>query len=109
MLHSAPAHSLCEIRAAERAGADIVLVSPVFSTRSHPGAPVLGRVRFGQLARQARRPVIALGGMTAERATSLSAMTIHGWAAIDALICNAAHKIEINQDQAGRSGLVERI
>ena len=32
-------------------GADAVLLSPVFPTRSHPGAPVLGPVRFRLLAR----------------------------------------------------------
>jgi thiamine monophosphate synthase len=29
--------------------------------------------------------IVALGGMTAKRAASLTAMNIYGWAAIDAL------------------------
>lgn len=81
---SASAHDLREIRAAERAGARLVFLSPVFSTRSHPGEQPLGRVRFGLLARQARIKVVALGGMTPGRARTLRAMAIHGWAAIDA-------------------------
>ena len=81
---SASAHDLREIRAAERAGARLLFVSPVFATRSHPGARPLGPIRFGLLARQARIPVIALGGMSAKRARSLKPMGIHGWAAIDA-------------------------
>lgn len=81
---SAPAHDLPQIRAAERAGARLLFVSPVFATRSHPGTKPLGRVRFGLLVRQARLPVIALGGLTAKRARSLRPMGIHGWAAIDA-------------------------
>jgi thiamine-phosphate pyrophosphorylase len=85
LLRSAPAHGMKEMRAAERAGANILFVSPIFPTRSHPDAHVLGRVRFGLLARQARRPVIALGGMTARRANGLRVMGIYGWAAIDAL------------------------
>lgn len=84
-LQSAPAHSLPEIRAAERSGADLVFLSPIFPTRSHPGGRTLGRMRFAMLARQARRPVIALGGMTAERARTLGAAGAYGWAAIDAL------------------------
>lgn len=61
-----------------------VFVSPVFATRSHPGARPLGRVRLGLLIRGSRAPVIALGGMNARRARSLKPLGIHGWAAIDA-------------------------
>lgn len=82
-LRLATAHSLREIGAAVRARADAVLLSPVFPTRSHPGAAVLGAVRFLLLARRAPLPVLALGGMTAARARRLP---VHGWAAIDGLI-----------------------
>ena len=82
-LRSAPVHSVRERIAAERTGADLLLISPVFASASHPGGTGLGRVRFAMLARNARTPVIALGGMTARRARSLPG--IHGWAAIDAL------------------------
>lgn len=81
-LRLATAHSLTEIGAAVRAGADAVLLSPVFPTRSHPGDAVLGPVRFCMIARQSPIPVIALGGMTAGRAATLP---VHGWAAIDGL------------------------
>ncbi len=83
-LRSAPAHDLREIRRAERSGADLIFLSPVFPTRSHPGAAPLGRVRFALLARQTRLPIIALGGMNAKRARSLTGLGIYGWAAIDA-------------------------
>lgn len=70
------AHSLRELRAPR---ADAFVLSPVFPTRSHPGAKTLGALRFRLLARQA--PVIALGGMTVRRAAALGAP----WAAIDGL------------------------
>lgn len=79
-----PVHSRREAVAAIRAGADALLVSPVFPTRSHPGAPALGRVRFGLLTRGLGVPIIALGGMNARRAAALRPFGIHGWAAIDA-------------------------
>lgn len=79
-----PVHSRSEAIAAIRAGADALLVSPLFPTRSHPGAPVLGPVRFGLLVRGLSVPVIALGGMDARKARRLKALGIHGWAAIDA-------------------------
>lgn len=81
-LRLATAHSLAEIGAAVRARASAILLSPVYPTRSHPGAPVLGPVRFLFLARRSPLPVIALGGMTKRRAAHLP---IWGWAAIDGL------------------------
>lgn len=81
-LRFATAHSLAEIGAAVRARADAILLSPVFPTRSHPGAPVLGTQRFLHLARRSPLPVIALGGMTKRRAARLP---VWGWAAIDGL------------------------
>jgi thiamine-phosphate pyrophosphorylase len=83
-LATASAHNLVEVRAAERRGARLVFLSPVFATRSHPGAVPLGRIRFGLIARQARIPVIALGGMDARLWRSLKALGAYGWAGIDA-------------------------
>lgn len=71
-------HSLRELRFVR---GDLALLSPVFATRSHPGAKALGPVRFALMARTSRIPVIALGGMTAHRARMLGT----GWAAIDGL------------------------
>jgi thiamine-phosphate pyrophosphorylase len=81
-LRSASVHNLRELKAAERAGADLVFLSPVYSTCSHPGAAELGRHRFALLAHQAKVPVIALGGMDAEKALALGGA--YGWAGIDA-------------------------
>ena len=81
-LRLATAHGPAELRQAVRAGADAVLLSPVFATRSHPGARALGPVRFHALAALSGVPVIALGGMDRQRARGLRT---HGWAAIDGL------------------------
>jgi thiamine-phosphate pyrophosphorylase len=79
-----PVHSRIEAIAAIRAGADALLVSPVFATRSHPGARALGPVRLGMLIRGLGVPVIALGGMDEQRSRRLRSLDVHGWAAIDA-------------------------
>lgn len=84
LLRSSPVHDLDELQAAERAGADFVFASPVFPTRSHPGAATLGPEGLRSLVERAQVPVIALGGMTAARAEQLSGTGIYGWAAIDA-------------------------
>ena len=83
-LRSAPAHDLAELRAAEEASADLVFVSPVFATLSHPEARPLGVAGFARLAGATRLPVIALGGMSAGRAGALEAAGAHGWAGISA-------------------------
>jgi thiamine-phosphate pyrophosphorylase len=90
LLRTRSAHDRAELVAARRARADLVLLSPVFATRSHPGGRVLGPARFGLLAaahrRQGRGPaVLALGGMTAARFRRVRGLGAGGWAAIDAL------------------------
>ncbi|HEV2079830.1 MAG TPA: thiamine phosphate synthase [Allosphingosinicella sp.] len=84
LLRSAAVHDLEELSAAEGAGADLVFVSPVFATRSHPGAAALGPEGFQLIAAQARVPVIALGGMDPAKARTLDGVNMYGWAAIDA-------------------------
>jgi thiamine-phosphate pyrophosphorylase len=79
---TASAHDLAEIRLAEAAGAALIFLSPVFPTRSHAGAPVLGPDGFAALAAETKLPVVALGGMNAERAKALTGA--YGWAGIDA-------------------------
>ena len=81
---TAAAHSRREAIAGIRAGAKLVFVSPVFATRSHPGARALGRVRLGLMIRGLGVPVVALGGMDARNARSLRQLGTYGWAAIDA-------------------------
>lgn len=83
-LRTASAHTRREAIAAMRTGADAVFVSPVFATRSHPGARALGPIRFALMVQGLTVPVIALGGMTANRARRLRALGASGWAAIDA-------------------------
>lgn len=82
LLRLATAHDEGEIARANEAGVDGVFLSPVFATRSHPDAPVLGPERFRALERLAAMPVIALGGMDEERAARLGC---EHWGAIDGL------------------------
>ena len=76
------AHDGDELHAAIVDGADAIFLSPVFPTASHPGAATLGIHGFHVLAQQSPLPVIALGGMTHERARELDWPR---WGAIDGL------------------------
>jgi thiamine-phosphate pyrophosphorylase len=75
-------HDRYELAQARRNRADAVIISPVFPTRTHPGAATLGRRGFLILGRSATMPVIALGGMNRQRARGLRT---YGWGAIDGL------------------------
>lgn len=86
LIRIATVHSLRELGAAHRARADMVMLAPVFATRSHPDAATLGPVRARLIARHARVPVVMLGGMDAARARRLAP---NGWAAIDGLTAPA--------------------
>jgi len=77
-----PAHSRREAVRGVRHGADALFVSPVFATRSHPGAPALGARRAAAIVRGLPTRAIALGGMDARRYARLTGFD--GWAAIDA-------------------------
>ncbi len=79
----AAAHDGDDIIAAGGGGAVAIFLSPVFPTRSHPGARTLGIHGFHVLAQQSPVPVIALGGMTAARARLLHWPR---WGAIDGLV-----------------------
>ena len=85
LIHSRAAHTIMEIKAASRSRADLLFLSPLFPTRSHPGAPALGRAGFASLARQSTLPVIALGGVRSHHQRQLKILGASGWAAIDGL------------------------
>jgi len=85
-LHSVPIHNHRELLAAQRAGAEAVLISPLFATRSHPGARPLGAFRFAALARASGMAVIALGGIRPRHAALVRRLGASGYAAIDGLV-----------------------
>ena len=62
-LRTSSAHNEMETRRAARAGADVIFLSPVFPTASHPGGAALGVVRWARLAGRGRAGVAALGGI----------------------------------------------
>jgi thiamine-phosphate pyrophosphorylase len=85
LLHSMAVHDARELRAAERMGADLIFLSPLLPTRSHPGGKALGSRRFAALAHRATMPVMALGGVQKSHRRLLRGIGAAGWAAIDGL------------------------
>ena len=83
-------HGDAEIDAADFA--DYIGFGPIFATRSKPGAPLPpphGIEGLRKAVQRARRPVVAIGGITADNAAAVRAAGAHCVAAI-AYLCNAA-------------------
>ena len=72
-LLAASAHDARAVGRARRLGVDLLFVSPVFPTASHPGQPALGPCRAARLARLApvATAVLALGGVDGATARRL--------------------------------------
>ncbi len=77
-------HGLEEARAAIEEGADFLVLGSIYETPSHSGRPAVGTGLLREAARLGR-PVIAIGGITPERAPELKAAGAYGVAAIRAL------------------------
>jgi len=85
-LFTTAAHSPGAIAAAARLRLDAALVSTVFASESRSAGRPLGPTRFAALAREARLPVIALGGVDVATAGRLASSGAAGLAAIGGLM-----------------------
>ena len=83
-LETASAHSPEALARAAAFGASAAVLAPVFETRSASGNPSLGLFHASQMARGARVPVIALGGVDARNARTLGGRGFAGIAAVEA-------------------------
>jgi thiamine-phosphate pyrophosphorylase len=80
-VHSAEAAAL-----AGREGADYVIAGPVYETASHPGVAPAGVRLVSAVAAAVSVPVLAIGGVTAERVAELRAAGADGVAVISAVL-----------------------
>lgn len=79
-------HDLADAEAARTEGADYLVVGPVFDTASHPGRTPLGLQGLRAItAAAAGLPVIAIGGITADRVRDVRSSGAYGVAVIRAL------------------------
>jgi thiamine-phosphate pyrophosphorylase len=65
------AHGSISLRRAKYFDAAAVLLSPIFTTASHPDRAPLGHVRMAAMVRATQTPVMALGGITARNINRL--------------------------------------
>jgi thiamine-phosphate pyrophosphorylase len=82
---TAAAHSLPAALRARRAGAQAVIVSPVFPSASPSAGRAMGSLALAKLVRGSRAPVYALGGVNADNIKKLKMTGVVGAAAVEAL------------------------
>ncbi len=87
---TAAAHSLAACVAARRAGAEAVVISPVYPSASPSAGRALGPLKFSLLARAARLPAYALGGVDARSIRRLKLGPAVGVAVIGGLLGEAS-------------------
>ncbi|MBI5187097.1 MAG: thiamine phosphate synthase [Nitrospinae bacterium] len=86
-LIGASVHNAGEIEEAESAGADFLILSPLFAPGSkETNLPSLGPVKFSALCRAAKSPIFALGGITPENAAIAFECGAHGLASISGIL-----------------------
>ena len=69
-------------RVTEEGGLDYLVFGPVFETSSKPGRPAVGLEALRSVVSRTTLPVLAVGGVTNERAAMLTGVGAAGFAAI---------------------------
>jgi thiamine-phosphate pyrophosphorylase len=79
-------HSVAAAVSAAREGADYVIIGPIYETPSHPGHSPGGPKLIADVANAVGVPVIAIGGVTAERAREVMTAGASGVAVVSAIL-----------------------
>lgn len=79
-------HSVDGAVRAEKAGADYLVVGPVFETASHPAAQAGGLEIIRKVVSVARVPVLGIGGITSKNAADVMRAGASGVAVISAIL-----------------------
>lgn len=106
-------HSVERARAAEREGADFLVLGTVFDSRSHPGGPVGGLRLVREVVASVGVPVVGIGGITAANAWGVVAAGACGVAVVSGILgatspAEAARELREAVD-AGRAALESRV
>jgi len=101
------ARDLASARAAEAAGADYLGAGTVYPGGTKPGVPVIGLDGLAAVARGTRLPVVAIGGITAERARACVGAGAVGVAVIGALFAGNPTAKHVREQAAAIRAAVE--
>ena len=98
-------HSVVSAVDAERDGADYAILGTIYATSSKPGVSPAGVGLVAEASRATRLPLLAIGGVTAERAPEVMAAGVWGVAVISAVLdaddpASAARRLRAALDSA---------
>ncbi|MBI2170633.1 MAG: thiamine phosphate synthase [Chloroflexi bacterium] len=82
-------HSVQGAIAAQRAGADFLVVGAIFPTSSHPSAIPAGLLLLAQVKEAVHIPLLGIGGIDASNAAQVMAQGASGAAVISAILAQA--------------------
>jgi thiamine-phosphate pyrophosphorylase len=77
-------HDIRELRAALLRRTPLILLSPIYPTRTHPEWQPSARMRAAALTRLGGRRLVALGGMNSRRFARVKDLGFQAWAGISA-------------------------
>ena len=89
----ASVHTIDEAAEAECSGTDFIVLGTIYQTGSHPGYPGAGPVLVRTVAGAVSVPVVAIGGITSQRAAALVESGAHGMA-VKSAIWSASDPVE---------------
>jgi thiamine-phosphate pyrophosphorylase len=97
-------HSVDAARAAEQDGADFLIAGTIYPTPSHPREEIAGTDLLRSLSARVALPVLAIGGMTPERASECVAAGAAGVAVVSGIAASPKPS-EAAREFAGALGL----
>jgi thiamine-phosphate diphosphorylase len=86
LLQGRSVHSIAAAQLAEGEGANYIVLGTIFPSMSHPGGETGGTELATAVTREVDLPVIGIGGITAENASSVTSAGAAGVAVIGAII-----------------------
>ena len=90
-LIGASVHTSQEVMAAEAAGADLIVLGPIYDTPSkREFGPPLGVRIIEEVRKKCHKPLFAIGGMTPERAAEVREAGAYGVAVISSILQSAS-------------------
>lgn len=79
-------HNFLSVLKSQHLKADLLFVSPIFTTKSHPNIAPLGLMQLSKIIRVSKIPVFALGGVNEKNIHALKKLDLQGFGAIE-LFC----------------------
>jgi len=80
-------HNFLSVLKSQQLKADMIFVSPIFATKSHPNVAPLGLRELSKIIRASKIPIFALGGVDEKNINSLRKLGVAGFGGID-LFCD---------------------